>query len=89
VSAYTICLIALLGGGLVPSLAIASRGEPSHRLVGLELASGVIVFILILFSQVGPGQSYDLVLPLVLVPLSFAGTLVFTRLMGAHPKSDD
>ncbi|HLI25021.1 MAG TPA: hypothetical protein VKU91_08685, partial [Acidimicrobiales bacterium] len=61
---------------------------PSDRLVGMELASGVIVFVLILFSQVGPGQSYDLVLPLVLVPLSFAGTLVFTRLMGRHPGDD-
>jgi hypothetical protein len=43
---------------------------------------------LILLSQVGPGQSYDLVLPLVLVPLSFAGTLVFTRLL-AYPEDEE
>ncbi len=83
-TAYTICLVSLLAGGLLPSLAISSRGEPADRLVGLELASGVITFALIVFSQVGPGQSYDLTLPLVLVPLSVAGTLVFTRLLGRH-----
>jgi multisubunit Na+/H+ antiporter MnhF subunit len=88
-SAYTICLIALLIGGLLPTIVLASRGEPSDRLVGMELASGVIVFVLILFSQVAPGQSYDLILPLVLVPLSFAGTLVFTRLMGRHPEGEE
>lgn len=88
-SAYTICLIALLVGGLLPALAIASRGDPTDRLVGLELVSAVIVFVLILFSQVGQGQSYDLILPLVLVPLSFAGTLVFTRLLGRRPGESE
>ena len=87
-NAYTICLIALLVGGLLPTLAIASRGEPIHRLIGLELVSAVIVLVLILFSQLAQGQSYDLILPLVLVPLSFAGTLVFTRLLGARPEGD-
>lgn len=87
-SAYTICLIALIAGGLLPSLAIASRGEPTDRLVGLELVSAVIVLALIMFSQVGQGQSYDLILPLVLVVLSFAGTLVFTRLLGRHSRED-
>jgi multisubunit Na+/H+ antiporter MnhF subunit len=84
-SAATLCLIALLIGGLGPTLWIASRGDAGDRLIGLELAAGVIVFVLILFSQVSSGQSYDLVLPLVLVPLSFAGTLVFTRLLGRGP----
>ncbi|MHB2022704.1 MAG: hypothetical protein ACYCO3_05155 [Mycobacteriales bacterium] len=83
-SGYTICLVAVLLGGLLPALVIAARGEPTARLVGLELVSTVIVFALILFSQVGPGQGYDLTLPLVLAPLSFAGTLVFTRLLGRH-----
>jgi multisubunit Na+/H+ antiporter MnhF subunit len=76
------CLIALLTGGLLPALYISSRGDPGARLVGLDLLAAVLTFCLILLSQVGPGQSYDLVLPLVLVPLSFAGTLVFTRLLG-------
>ena len=78
----TVCLIALLVGGLLPALYVSSRGDPGARLVGLDLVAAVSVFCLILLSEVGPGQSYDLTLPLVLVPLSFAGTLVFTRLLG-------
>jgi multisubunit Na+/H+ antiporter MnhF subunit len=81
---FTICLIALLCGGFLPALVLASTGDPADRLVGLELLAAVLTFALILLSQVGPGQSYDLVLPLVLVPLSFAGTLVFTRLLGTR-----
>jgi multisubunit Na+/H+ antiporter MnhF subunit len=76
------CLIALLLGGLLPALFVASAGEPGARVVGLDLVAAVGTFCLILLSEVGPGQSYDLILPLVLVPLSFAGTLVFTRLLG-------
>ena len=87
-SAYEICLLAILLGGLAPALLIACRGEPVDRLVGLELAGAVITLALILFSEVAPGQSYDLILPLVLVPLSFAGTLVFTRLLGDPPDDN-
>lgn len=81
-SVYVACLVALLVGGLAPALWLACRRGPSNRLVGLTMVSSVATSCLILMSQVGPGQSYDLVLPLVLVPLSFAGTLVFTRLLG-------
>jgi multisubunit Na+/H+ antiporter MnhF subunit len=84
VTAYTICLVALLVGALLPALAVAGRGQPEDRLVGLEIVSSVTVVALIVFSQVGPGQSYDLTLPLVLVPLSVAGTLVFTRLLAGR-----
>lgn len=83
-TAFTVCLIALLVGGFLPALVLASRGDPGERLVGLDLLAAVLTFALILLSQVGPGQSYDLILPLVLVPLSFAGTLVFTRLLGSR-----
>jgi multisubunit Na+/H+ antiporter MnhF subunit len=86
VSADTVCLLALVAGGMGPALVIASRGAAGDRLVGLTLGSAVLVFCLILLAHVGPGQSYDLVLPLVLVPLSFAGTLVFTRLLGRRPE---
>lgn len=86
--AYLYCLLALLAGGLAPALWLASRRGPSYRLVGLQFVSSVATLCLILLSQVGPGQSYDLVLPLVLVPLSFAGTLVFTRLLG-YPQDED
>lgn len=87
-TAFEICLVAILVGGLLPSLAIAGRGGPIDRLVGLELAGAVTTVALILLSEVGPGQSYDLILPLVLVALSFAGTLVFTRLLGGRPEED-
>lgn len=86
-SADTACLLALVAGALPAGLVMASRGEAGGRLVGLEITSAVLVLALILFSQVGPGQSYDLTLPLVLVPLSVAGTLVFTRLLGRPPGS--
>lgn len=85
-SVYTGCLVALLAGGLGPGLVLASMGKASERLVGLEVVAAVATFALITFSQVGPGQSYDLILPLVLVPLSFAGTLVFTRLLSQQDE---
>ena len=87
-TALEICLVALLAGGLLPALIIAARGAPIDRLVGLELAGAVITVAFILLSEVGPGQSYDLILPLVFVPLSFAGILVFTRLLGHGPDDN-
>lgn len=86
-SALTACLLALLVGALAPALFLTARGDADRRLVGLQLVATVVVFVLVLFSQVAQGQSYDLVLPLVLVPLSYAGTLVFTRLLGRGPSS--
>jgi multisubunit Na+/H+ antiporter MnhF subunit len=87
VTAYEICLAALMIGGLGPALILSGVGDPVDRLVGLDMAAGVLTFALVLLSQVGPGQSYDLILPLVLVPLSVAGTLVFTRLLA--PGAED
>lgn len=85
-SVYTGCLIALIAGGVIPVLVLCSRGEPGERLIGLDLLATILVFCLILLSEVGPGQSYDLILPLVLVPMSYAGTLVFTRLLGRREE---
>ena len=85
-SVYTGCLLALLVGGLGPGLVLVSMGKASERLVGLEVVAAAATFALITFSQVGRGQSYDLILPLVLVPLSFAGTLVFTRLISQQDE---
>lgn len=86
-TADTVCLLVLLVLGLAPVAVVASRGEPTDRLVGLQLASVVAVLALELFAFVGPGRSYDLILPLVLAVLSAAGTLVFTRLL-AEPPDD-
>lgn len=85
-SIYTGCLIALIAGGVIPVLVLCSRGDPGERLIGLDLLATILVFCLILLSEVGPGQSYDLILPLVLVPMSYAGTLVFTRLLGRREE---
>lgn len=85
---YTGCLIALMAGGVLPVMVLCARADPAERLIGLDLLATILVFCLILLSEVGPGQSYDLILPLVLVPLSYAGTLVFTRLLGERPTDD-
>lgn len=75
---------ALLIGGLVPGLILLARGAPAARLVGLQLLTGVTVLAMVLLAQ-GYGQSQYLIVPLVLVLLAFAGTLVFTRLLGRRP----
>lgn len=80
-SVLTACLIGLILVGLVPSLALASHGSSPDRLIGVQNGSSILVFCTILLSQIPPGQSYELVVPLVLAPLSFVGVLVFTRLL--------
>lgn len=82
-SGYGVCLLAVLIGALAPSLALASRGRPPARLLGLQLMSSLVILASLLFAQIG--QSYELIVPLVLVPLSFAGTMVFVRLLGREP----
>lgn len=69
---------------LAPALLLASREGPMERLVGMELAGAVVVLDLLVLAQAF-GQSSYLIVPLVLVLLSFAGTLVFTRLLGPRP----
>ncbi|HEV7208105.1 MAG TPA: MrpF/PhaF family protein [Mycobacteriales bacterium] len=83
---YTVCTAVLLLGGVAPALAVASRGTPEERLIGLELVSSAAVLFMLVLSQ-AIGQSFYLSVPLVLAPLSFAGTLVFTRLLGRRGPS--
>lgn len=85
---FEICIVVLLAGGLGPALLLGARGRPTNRLVGLEMASAVLTILFLLMALV-TGESYDLVLPLVLVPLSFAGSLVYTRLLAPPPRQDD
>lgn len=73
----------LLVGGLVPAMVLAGRGPAAHRLLGLELAGASGVIALMVLCQAMNQSSY-LIVPLVLVLMSFAGTLVFTRLLGGH-----
>lgn len=78
---YAVCAAVLMAGGLPAALFVVARGRPAERLIGLEIVSGVVVIAMLLISQI-TDESYELIVPLVLVVLSAAGTLVFTRLIG-------
>lgn len=82
-TAWVVAAGALLVGGLVPAMILASRGPAAHRLLGLELAGATGIIVLMVLCQAMNQSSY-LIVPLVLALLSFAGTLVFTRLLGGH-----
>lgn len=77
-------VLALIGIGLPVAIWIGSRGDPVDRLVGLELAGVVGTLALLAFAQAVAQPSY-LIVPTVAVVLSFAGTLVFARLLA--PRS--
>lgn len=68
-------------GAVAPSLATASRGAAAHRLAGLQLAGTVVTMLLVTVS-LGVARPDYLIVPLVLALLSFAGTLVYARLIG-------
>lgn len=72
--------LALLVGGLGPVLVMGALGSALNRLVALELGGALITLFLLVFVEVS-GETYELIVPLVLAPLAFAGTLVFTRLL--------
>lgn len=84
---FEICIVVLMAGGLGPAVLLGARGRPTNRLIGLEIGSAVLVVLFILFSMV-TDQSDELILALVLVPLSFAGSLVYTRLLASAPRQD-
>jgi hypothetical protein len=77
----------LLLGAMPPALLLSCRGDPVARLVGAELAATVLVAFLLVFAQIGGTGNY-LILPLFAVPLSTAGTLVYTRCLAPHPDED-
>ncbi len=71
----------LMAGGLGPAVWLASRGGATERLAGLQLAGTVtIVTLLLLVQAYGPASA--VIVPLSLTVLTFAGTLVFARLVG-------
>jgi len=84
VTPWLLGALVLMVTGLGPALRLGVRGTAAERLVGVELGSAVTVLVLLLLTQ-ALGQASLLILPLVLVLLSFAGTLVFTRLLGPRP----
>jgi multisubunit Na+/H+ antiporter MnhF subunit len=79
-SAWLIGALALLPGGFGPAVLLAARGTPIERLIGTEFGAASCVLFLLLMAQ-GLGQPSYLIVPLVAVLVSFAGTLVFTRLL--------
>lgn len=72
---------ALLVAGVGPALVLAATGDAIQRLIGMQLGTVIAVPVLLLFAQ-GVNRPDYLIVPTVLVLLSFAGTLVFTRLLG-------
>ncbi len=71
---------AVLMFALIPCGIVVFRGEPTDRLVGLEMASMVEVLILMLLAQgFDRIPFYDVALALAL--LAFGGGLVFARFL--------
>lgn len=79
-SPWLLGTIVLLAGGFPLALWMGSRGSPVDRMVGLELAGVVTILSMLGFTEV-VGQTSYLIVPLVAALLSFAGALVFTRLL--------
>jgi len=59
------------------------RGSPERRLVGMEMASMVVILAMVLFT-VGFGRVPFIDLPLALAIMSFGGGLIFARFLGKH-----
>lgn len=83
-SGWLVGSLALMAGGVVPAGSLALWGDPVRRLIGVCLAGPIVTLTLVLLAHAVAQPSY-LIVPLALAPLSFAGTLVFTRLLGPRP----
>lgn len=79
-SGYGVLTMILLVGGIGPVLLMGALGTAFQRLVALEIGGSLIALFLLVFVQVS-GETYELIVPVVLAPLALAGTLVFTRLL--------
>jgi multisubunit Na+/H+ antiporter MnhF subunit len=85
VTGWLLAALALMVVGLGPALWLGARGAAIARIVGLELGGAITVLVLMVLAQAS-GQAQLMIVPLVLVVLSFAGTLVFTRLIAARQR---
>jgi multisubunit Na+/H+ antiporter MnhF subunit len=74
---------AAVSSALLPCADMCLRGTPERRLVGLEMASIVVIITMVLFT-VGFGRSAFIDLPVALAIMSFGGGLVFARFLGKH-----
>jgi multicomponent Na+:H+ antiporter subunit F len=68
---------------LIPCADLCLRGSPERRLVGLQMASILVVIAMVLFT-VGFGRSAFIDLPVALSIMSFGGGLVFARFLEKH-----
>ena len=82
--AWTVVSAVLLLVAAGPGLLLAARGDALLRLVGLQVVAATVVLLFVALAIVS-GQTSMLIVPLVTVLLSFAGTLVFTRLLRTRP----
>jgi multisubunit Na+/H+ antiporter MnhF subunit len=78
----------LLLGGFFPGLWMTARGDSPSRLVGLQFTSMSAVLTLLLLAKLY-GQSSYLIVPLALALASFAGSLVFVRLLVPRGPHDE
>ena len=74
---------AAVTAALVPCADMCLRGTPERRLVGLEMASIVVIVAMVLFT-IAFGRSPFMDLPLALAIMSFGGGLVFARFLEKH-----
>ncbi|RSM91621.1 hypothetical protein DMH04_01170 [Kibdelosporangium aridum] len=80
---WLLAAVILIVGAIAPAMLLTSRGDEVRRLIGLQLLGSVTVLVMVVLAQ-GFGQPQYLIVPLMLVVLSFAGTLVFVRLLGTR-----
>ncbi|MBF6060039.1 hypothetical protein IU500_00015 [Nocardia terpenica] len=71
----------LLVGAIPPGIWLSVRGSAPERIIGLQLVGSAGGLTLVAIS-LGVSRPDYLIVPLVLVLLTFAGTLVYTRLTG-------
>lgn len=74
---------AAVSSALLPCADMCLRGSPERRLVGMEMASMVVILAMVLFT-VGFGRVPFIDLPLALAIMSFGGGLIFARFLGKH-----
>lgn len=77
IAGITIC------AALLPCALMCLRGSPEQRLVGLEMASIIVILGMVTFT-VGFGRLPFIDLPLTLAIMSFGGGLVFVRFLGKY-----
>lgn len=77
---WLVAAFVLIVGALVPAAVLGLRGSALARLVGLQLTGTVLIPVLLLLT-IGYGQTSYLIVPLAAAVLSFAGIMVFLRLL--------